>query len=62
MRKIISFIFISLFSFFVFSQTWDDLSELEKYAVAFSSNLFELNDENYFDFESKTLTAEAKKI
>jgi len=62
MRKIISFIFISFFSVFVFSQTWDDLSELEKYAVAFSSNLFELNDENHFDFESKTLAAEAKKI
>ena len=46
----------------LFAQTWDQLSELEKYAVAFSSNLFEINKENHFDFSNESNGEEGKEI
>lgn len=35
--------------------TWDKLSDFEKYAIAFSSNLFELNYQYHLDFSCKTI-------
>ena len=62
MKKTVTFIIIlSLFGF-VFAQTWEQLTDLEKYAVAFSSNLFELNQENHFDFSNKSNAEEGKNI
>lgn len=62
MKRLLSFIFCLLVSVALFAQTWDQLSELEKYAVAFSSNLFEINQENHFDFSNKSNAEEGKKI
>ena len=62
MRRIIS-VFVCLFlSLSLVAQTWDQLSEVEKYAVAFSSNLFEINKENHFDFSNKSNAEEGKQI
>ena len=36
-----------------YKDIWNKLPENEKYAIAFSSNLFELNDEYHLDFEGK---------
>lgn len=62
MRKIITVVFCSLLSVCLFAQNWDQLSEVEKYAVAFSSNLFELNKENHFDFSNQSEAEEGKQI
>ena len=35
--------------------SWDKLSDFEKYAIAFSSNLFQLNREYHLDFSGKTI-------
>jgi hypothetical protein len=50
MRRIITLIFCFTLSVCLFAQNWDQLSEVEKYAVAFSSNLFELNSEKSIFF------------
>ena len=34
---------------------WDELPELEQYAIAFSSNLFELNRQYHLDFTGRTV-------
>jgi hypothetical protein len=62
MRKIITLIFCFMLSVCLFAQNWDQLSEVEKYAVAFSSNLFELNKENHFDFSNQSEAEEGKQI
>lgn len=62
MKKTLTFIFILSFFGLVFAQTWEQLTDLEKYAVAFSSNLFELNQENHFDFSNKSNAEEGKNI
>ncbi len=62
MKKILSVIYFALLSVFVFAQNWNQLTELEKYAVAFSSNLFELNQENHFDFSNQSEAKEGKQI
>lgn len=38
-----------------YKQTWEKLPENEKYAIAFSSNLFELNRQYHLDFENRVL-------
>ena len=40
--------------------TWDKLSELEQYAIAFSSNLFQLNKYYHLDFSAKSLSKKEK--
>ena len=62
MKKLLSFVFCLFLSVVLFAQTWNQLSEVEKYAVAFSSNLFELNQENHFDFSNKSEAQEGKEI
>lgn len=39
----------------VYRPTWDKLSEFEKDAIAFSSNLFQLNRQYHLDFSGKTV-------
>lgn len=36
-----------------YSYIWNDLSENEKYAIAFSSNLFQLNRQYHLDFDNR---------
>ena len=62
MRKLFSLFVFLLLSLSLFAQTWDQLSELEKNAVAFSSNLFEINKENHLDFSNKSNAEEGKQI
>lgn len=62
MKKIFTFISLLIFSGFVFAQSWNQLSDLEKDAIAFSSNLFEINQENHFDFSNKSKAEEGRQI
>ena len=41
-----------------YRQAWDALSEFEQYAIAFSSNLFQLNKFYHLDFSAKSLPQE----
>lgn len=36
-----------------YQETWDKLPENEQYAIAFSSNLFQLNEQYHLDFENR---------
>ena len=38
-----------------YRETWDKLSEFEQYAIAFSSNLFQLNEYYHLDFSAKSI-------
>ncbi len=38
-----------------YKKTWDKLSDFEQYAIAFSSNLFELNSQYHLDFSNRTI-------
>ena len=62
MKKTVTFIILLSFFGCVFAQTWEQLTDLEKYAVAFSSNLFEINKENHFDFSNISYADEGKSI
>ncbi len=37
-----------------YRETWNKLSEFEQYAIAFSSNLFQLNNQYHLDFTGRT--------
>ena len=44
-----------------YRKTWDSLSEFEQYAIAFSSNLFQINKFYHLDFSAKSLSDESKE-
>ena len=45
-----------------YRKEWEKLTELEKYASAFSSNLFEINRQNHFDFSNQSRYIQGKNI
>ncbi len=45
-----------------YRQKWENLSELEQYAVAFSSNLFGINKQNQLDFSNNAYAERGKNI
>ncbi len=63
MKKILTLIALLLFITGAFAQTktWDELSEFEQYAIAFSSNLFQLNHEQHLDFAATSLSDKSKE-
>jgi len=63
MKKNLAIIFVLLFASGIFAQstTWDELSEFEQYAIAFSSNLFQLNHEQHLDFAATSLSDSSKE-
>ena len=63
MKKILTLIALLLFITGAFAQTktWDELSEFEQYAIAFSSNLFQLNNYNHLDFSATSLSDKSKE-
>ena len=44
-----------------YRKTWDSLSEFEQYAIAFSSNLFQINKFYHLDFSAKSFSDESKE-
>ena len=63
MKKNLAIIFVLLFASGIFAQstTWDKLSEFEQYAIAFSSNLFQLNKYYHLDFSAKSIGKKAQE-
>ena len=41
-----------------YKQIWENIPENEKYAIAFSSNLFELNRQYHMDFDAKVMLSD----